>query len=351
MITYFAIFGFLVLIGLSAKSRMGRLVATFFVGTFLLIFMGTRYETGCDYWGYLVRFNYLYQDENYLSYLPAEEPGFHLLNFAIKSFGLDYVWLNVSASLIYLICLFRFARISPRPLLLIALFFPILIVQLGMSGLRQALAVGFLLLAFANYTEKNRILTALWILVAAQFHQSAYIFLPLALLVGRNISVGRIMVALILIGPVVGYLLEERAQVYHERYVEELYGENSSSGAIFRYALALIPALLFEKYKVRLRRVFTKSYDLMRLFSLITFALIPVGFVSTVALHRLTYYVLPISIYTLLNVSMVMPRRVGVSKKLLFVPVLIFGAYVVVWFVWSKHASSCYIPYKTYLNI
>jgi hypothetical protein len=349
MSLYLALYALLAVAGSVSLSRQASLVVSVLLGLGLWLFMGTRFATGCDFYGYLVRFETLYEGVDASAFYSSEEPGFHLLNVLIKELGLGYVWLNVAASLIYLVCVFRFSRLSPRPLLLVALFFPILIVQLGMSGLRQALAVGFLLLAFVQFVEKRKLRTAIWVVIAAQFHTSAYVFLPIALLAGTQVSVWRICAALMVLGPVAALFLDERIQVYSDRYVEQIYGESSSSGALFRYAVVLLPAIAFEMYKTRVRRVFPETYDLSRLFSLMTFALIPVALVSTVALHRFVYYVQPVSLLMFINVAMVLPRRGRASRQLLFIPALVLGLYMLGWFGMSRHADYCYVPYQSYL--
>jgi hypothetical protein len=349
MTVYLGLYALLAVAGSISLSRQASLVVSVLLGLGLWLFMGTRFETGCDFHGYLVRFETLYEGANASAFFGAEEPGFHLLNILIKRLGLGYVWLNVAASLVYLVCVFRFSRLAPRPLLLVALFFPIMIVQLGMSGLRQALAVGFLLLAFEQFVEKSKLRTAIWVVVAAQFHTSAYVFLPVAFLAGAQVSVSRIIGALVVLGPVAALFLDERIQVYSDRYVEQIYGENSSSGALFRYAVIMIPAIGFEIYKKRVKRVFPKTYDLLRFFSLMTFALIPVAAVSTVALHRFIYYVQPVSLLMFINVAMVLPHRRRASRQLLFAPVFVLGLYMLGWFGMSRHADYCYVPYQSYL--
>ena len=349
MFIYLSFFLALAFAGLFVKSRKAQDAALGVFGVALILFMGTRYETGCDYKAYEARFQFLYDDPSYLSYLGQEEPGFHWLNLAVHQLGLDYMWMNLAASLLFVVCLVRFVRLSPAPLLLLALCFPIVIVQLGMSGLRQALAVGFLLQALISFTQRGQIRTALWILVAAQFHQSAYMFLPLAMMAGRKFSLPIAVVAMLLLGPAAVFLLGERADVYSDRYVEQIYGENASGGAVFRYALALLPCIFFEIYSKRVQRALPNIYPLLRTFSLATFALAPIGVLSTVALHRLTFYILPMSMYLAICVAMVMPLKHRLSRKYLVFPAMGMGLYLTTWFTLSRHASACYVPYDSFL--
>jgi hypothetical protein len=346
MIVYFGIFFILSAMALSVKGKNNQQLMLWFLFPFFLFFAGTRLNTGCDFWGYLQRF---YQSGTFDTSGPVwemEEAGFQFIMLSIKSYNLDYMWLNFSCSLIIFICLFKFIRRHPTPLLVLALMFPILIVQLSMSGLRQALAVAFLMLAMTAFIDKKRMMTAFWIIIGASFHQSLIIFLPLAFLVGSKVSTKKIIIALLIIGPISAIFLSARMDVYSNRYIT---GDAESAGAILRLGLILISAILFEVYKKRIHNMFPQEYDLMRLFSLISFALIPVALVSSVAVHRLGYYVLPVSYFTLAIVPFVLSNSIKNIQFYRLMPVLLYGAYILVWFGTSRHAQMCYVPYDSYL--
>lgn len=349
MLLYLSIFLAMVFAGLFVRTRSHQDIALGVFGVFLLLFMGTRNDTGCDFRAYQARFLSLYKDPSYLSYVGQEEPGFHWLNLLVHDLGLDYMWLNVFGSLIFVVCVIRFVRMSPAPLLLLSIMFPIVILQLGMSGLRQALAVALLLQAMISFVHVRRINAGLWILLAAQFHQSAYLFLPLAFMAGRKFSWTMAVGSVAVLGPAAYFLLGERADVYSDRYVEQIYGENSSGGATLRYALALLPCVLFELQIKRVRRLLPRFYPLLRVVSLMTFALLPIGFLSTVALHRMTYYVLPATMLIFVCTVMTMPKAHALSRKLLYAPAGVLLVYMTGWFTLSRHSSICYVPYESFL--
>lgn len=349
MWTYALIFTVFAGMGLLTKGPRQQDIALGLAAVFLVVFMGTRFETGCDYETYLLRFTYNYNDPDFRSYLRLEEPGFHLLNFAVKTAGLGYMWLNLAASAIMVICLARFVRLSSAPMLVLTLLFPIVIVQLGMSGLRQALALGFLLQGVLSLQDRRRIVTALWILLAAQFHESAYVFLPLALMAGRKVSVPKMAAALVVLGPVAGFLVSSRLDVYTDRYVDQIYGEYESGGAVYRYLMVLLPVIMFGWYRRRIQRIYPRLFETMKVFALMIVALAGVGIISTVALHRLTFYMMPMGMFILWIVStaIVYPNRA--SRKLIWGPVVLLGAYLVVWFSTSRHANVCFTPYESFL--
>ncbi|MFY2763022.1 EpsG family protein [Arenimonas sp. MALMAid1274] len=348
MYPYFILFTLSSLFAIFARAKSTHRALAVVFAVVLVIFVGTRYRVGCDYLGYSRRFSRLPEYESISEMFSAGETGFYLLSSMIRSAGMDYSILLLASGAIYVACLWRFSKVMDRPLGFLAVCFPVLIVQLGMSGIRQALALGFLMLAMACFVEKKRLGMAIWILVASQFHTSAIIFLPLVYLVGRQVSITRMIAALVLLGPAVAWLIGDRLDVYSERYVEQIYGENSSSGAWVRYSMILLPFLLFEWRRRQVQEAFPTIYPLMRVFSLITFAMVLAGVVSSVALHRLVYYAMPISILAFICVARVMASRNG-SRVIVALPFLMYGVYFVAWTQMSRHARLCYDPYQTWL--
>lgn len=315
---------------------------------FLLIFAGSRVEVGCDYDSYLARFLYSIPNLNWLDAFKDSEGGFAILSSTVRDLGYSFSGVVLVCAVIYTIGLLRFAGLAQRPLAFLALSFPILVLQLGMSGLRQAMAVAFLMLAFRSFVEQRRLWVAAWIIVASQFHTSAIIFLPIILLVGRRVSAPRMTLAVMVIGPIVALLLENRLEVYNDRYITEEYGEMSSSGAWFRYSLTVLPFILFAWKRKLVEAKHPRVFELLRLFAYITFALALIGPVSSVALHRLTFYAMPASILAFLCVSDSIFAR-GSLKFGIALPFVAYGAYIATWFSLSGHAASCYIPYQSWL--
>ena len=347
MLPYLSIFSLLALFGSTSNDRQARL-ALAVIAPFLLVFMGTRYYVGCDFTGYLHRFENVPEFLDSWSDIFAQEGGFGFIVGTLQEANADYMWLNVICTLIFLACLLKFCWSFQRPLLLLALLFPVMILQLGMSGLRQALAAGFLMLAYVQFVRGQRWWTAGVILIGGMFHTSVVMFLPIAFLAGKRITSTKIFLAIVLLTPAAGLLLQSRVEVYADRYINEVYGEVSSSGAFVRYALVAIPAIMFVKLRTRLLAAFPQMYGLFMLFTLIIFAMAPLAAVSTVALHRLNYYVMPVSILMLNYLTLIQssPRRHTLMRHL---AVILYGGYMVSWFLTSTHAAACYIPYGSYL--
>lgn len=349
MILYFAIYFLLSTAAYLtySRKRSGALGLAF--GVFLVLFMGTRYEVGCDWWGYTIRFHNLYSDlGGWLEGFRQGEGGFHLINLISLDAGWGFNGVVFIAAIIFVVSLVRFSFLAPQPASLMAIAFPILVVQLGMSGMRQALATAMLMLACVAFVKGRKLVTGGWIGVASQFHTSSIALLPIAALARTNISTKYVLGALVLLSPLAGWLLGDRLEVYSDRYIEQIYGENASGGAWIRYAIVSFPFLILLLQRARVAARYPELYPLLKLFGLMCLGLLGAGLVSSVALHRLVYYVLPVSLLCFLCVS---ESAFSSDNRRLAraLPFLTYGAYIAVWFVSSRHANSCYVPYDSWL--
>lgn len=339
---YLTIYTFLALMALSNRQAFayGPYVL---VGAFLFLFMGFRFETGCDWDGYLHRWNFLNQQSLTWSVVFGGELGFSLFQSLIKGVGFDFVYFNAAISLVLVFCYMRFARAHHFHWLILALFFPVVMVQLGMSGVRQALAGGFLLLSFNAYLEGKKSWVAIWVLTATQFHASAVSFLPMCLLAGERITGTRLTLAAVVLVPFSALLVGEKVDQYQTRYGA---GDVTSNGALIRYALSFWIVPLFYFYRRELERVFPKQFPLLSFSALVILALSPLVILSSIALHRFNYYVVPLSVLLCVYVGSVAFKRPIVGHSLTLV---LYGVYMGTWFLSSRHATECYVPYENVL--
>lgn len=339
MYVYLAIYSVLAIQAVGNYRRRNT-VFFFSSGIFLIWFMGFRYETGCDYFGYLHRWMNFDVQTSLVQLLQGEESGFALLMRSVKVSGLDYTWLNVIASTILVACYIRFASMHSFAPLILALLFPVIIIQLGMSGIRQALAGGFLMLAFNAIARREKLWTAIWIMVGMQFHASVVMFLPMALLAGNQIDTMRVGASLMILGPIAGLLLGDRVDTYEDRYGS---GAVTAGGAIIRYALVFLPVPFFVLYHKKVKTAFPEIFPLLKLATLTILSLAPLIVLSSIALHRLNFYVFPLSILLCVYVGAVISKKPSYGHWL---AVAGYGSYSFLWFLTSKHAQSCYIPYE-----
>lgn len=344
---YVAVYAFLAALGLFVSRRdTGLWLVAALLG--LVVFIGTRDHVGCDFGPYLLRYESIDPSVPVLTALSEAEPGFQLLLRLVVAAGLDFLWLNLIAAALTMGMYFLFLRAQFNPLMILALLFPVVLMQLSMSGIRQGLATAALAAATVPFLKGQRLATGLWILFGAQFHASVAAFLPIAFLAGRQISTLRLGLGVMLAGPVAAYLIADRIELYQDRYVEQIHGEMTSGGAGFRYLLVLLPTVLFLLHHRQVRAAFPQHFELMKLFAIIALALAPLLVLSSLALHRLTYYVMPISTVTFVSLShLIFPPAWQIWGRLL--PVLIHAVYTIAWQLLSAHAQACFLPYRSYL--
>ncbi len=339
MLVYLGIYSALALTAVGNYRRRNFLYFLV-VGLFLVWFMGFRYETGCDYLAYLHRWTYYFPLANISETLQEDEAGFLLLMGLVQVSGLDFEWLNVTASVILVLCYIRFASGHPYSPLILALLFPVIIIQLGMSGIRQALAGAFLMLAFNAFSKKQKLMTALLILIGMQFHTSVVIFLPFAFLAGREVNTMKLAASMAILGPIAAVLVADRFETYESRYIENTV---TSGGAVIRYALILLPVPVAIAYRDKLKKYFPDVYPLLKMGILTILALAPLVVLSSLALHRLNFYVMPLSILLMTYTGAILFKKQIHGH---YLAAFIYGAYSLFWFLISKHATLCYVPYQ-----
>lgn len=342
VVIYLTIYTFLALMAISNRRAFAN-GPVVLVGAFLFLFMGFRFETGCDWGGYLHRWNYVDQETITWSEVFGGELGYSLFQNFIKGVGFDFVSFNAAISLVLVFCYIRFARAHHFHWLILALLFPVVMVQLGMSGVRQALAGGILMLSFNAYLEGKKSWVAIWVLIATQFHASAVTFLPMCLLAGERITGFRLTLAVFIFIPLSALLVGERVDQYQARYGS---GDVTSGGALIRYALSLWIVPIFYVYRREIERLFPKQFPLLSFSALAILSLSPLVFLSSIALHRLNYYAIPLSVLLCVYAGSVAFKRpiIGHSAAL-----VTYGVYMGLWFLSSRHAGVCYVPYENVL--
>src|SRR5690606_36892243 len=126
----------------------------------------------------------------------------------------------------------------PDRLAFLVFLFPVLLVHIGMSGIRQAAAIGIVCIALTAFMDRRLIRFILLIGVASAIHSSAMVFLLLAPLVGGGYSRGRIFLAVLLAVPGTLILLSSAAaEVAISRYIDT---DIDAAGAVFRVGLLLL---------------------------------------------------------------------------------------------------------------
>lgn len=309
---------------------------------FLMLFSSLRFEVGCDWTGYYNNF----AGTPYLSWegvFEHQNPSHWGLIKLIREAERSYLWLNFVPAAIFFFGLHRLARRQPDPLAFLVFCFPILIINMPMSAIKQAAAIGFLCLAYCAFIDRRPFLYAFWILLGWSFHSSIMLFLLFTPFVIGKFNRINVFIALILASPGAYLLLQtEAADTAAQRYIDT---GLDASGAAFRLGiLTLSGAFFLWKLAPRWRRVFPKDYKIAAIGAWTMVVFFSLFFVSTVIGDRFGYYLIPLQ-------SMIFARipylSLGRERQLYAImPYALLTLVFVVWTQLSWHFDQCYIPYQ-----
>jgi hypothetical protein len=305
-----------------------------------------RHEIGCDWFGYR---------EHYLDQQPAgfgdalSKPEWLWFFFleCLDQLGLDYVWANIVTSAVFFYGISVFARRQPDPLGFLVLLFPILIINLPMSGIRQAAAIGLICIAFTAFMDRRLFRFVFWVAIAASLHTSAVLFLLFAPLCLRtNMSQGvRVLLTALCALPGVWVMMGARSfDVALARYVDT---SIQAAGAWLRVPLVAGTGMIFFLFRRRWQMLFPADVLLMTAGALMMIGCLVLLTTSSVIADRYGYYLVPLQIAMLTRFQYLVS---GSNRFFAYVgPYLLIGGAFVFWMLNSSLFDRCYVPYETWI--
>ena len=223
-----------------AETPVGAWVA---VGIVLTLLIGFRYEVGGDWFNYFRNLDDVagaMLDEVFL----MSDPGYQFLSWLSLEMDWDIFGVNLMAGGIFAIGLVVFCRSLPRPWLALAVAVPYLVIVVAMGYTRQGVALGLAMLGLVALGKKGTGWFVFWVMLAATFHKTAVLLLPLAALAAAH---NRFVAMAWGVGSLaLGYwlFLEDSVENLYKNYVE---AEYQSSGAMIRLAMNLVPAVVLVR--------------------------------------------------------------------------------------------------------
>lgn len=311
----------------------------------LFLFSAFRFEVGCDWSGYENQF-FVYSMVPLQNVFSEQEPMWVAI-FSIQNwFGLSYPWINVISSLIFFAGAHAMAKRQMNPLTFIALLYPVLIINMPMSGIRQGAAIGVMFFAFNAFVDKAFFRYILLVTIAASLHQSALIFMLLAPLVSGNYSRTRIAGAVILAIPGIILLVSSSgAELANTRYIES---DRDAAGAAFRVAVGVVTGIYFLIVLRRpWRALFDHDFKLAHVGAVAMLAIVMILPLSTIIADRVAYYLIPIQGMIFSRIPNLASRRD--RKVQILAPYIGLFTMLTVWITYSSHAKDCYSPYQSWL--
>lgn len=343
---YIGVLTALFLVSLStARLPPLRAKAYFPTLAILFLFSAFRYEVGCDWISYF--FEYKVAESLDWSAIPAlRQPIWWAILRGMHELGLPYLVANAVSSAVFFVGIHILARRQPDPLGFLVLLFPILIINMPMSGIRQGAAIGLICIAFTAFIDRRPLKFGLWVILAAGFHTSALIFLLLLPLAAGRYSRNRLIIGAILALPGAYYLtFSDFGLTAISAYVGT---DIESAGASFRVGMLTLSALYFI---LALRKKWMKAWPQdYPLASIGAIAMIVATFlipVSSVIADRFAYYLVPIQILIFARIPF-LPFQNGKRIHLALPYVGLFMVFVV-WSQVSMHFQECYTPYQSWI--
>lgn len=303
----------------------------------LTVLIGYRFEVGGDWFNYLLQ-HYMVVGQTLGYAIAHNDPAYGALNWLSTELGWGVYGVNLVSGALFSWGLVVFCRQQPRPWLALLVAIPYLVIVVGMGYTRQGVAIGLAMLGLVALGKRDNWRFVLWIALAALFHKSAVILIPLAVLAtsrGRwwtALWVGASGVLLYVL------LLAEHTDALLQNYVE---AEYQSSGGAIRVAMNAVPALIFLLFRKRLS-LDEHTRGLWTWISLIalSFVVLLVVSPSSTAVDRVALYFIPIQLFAFSRLPDLWGGNTG--------PVVAY--YALVQFVWLTFAQNAFawLPYRFY---
>lgn len=307
-----------------------------------LIMIGMRYQTGADWQPYL----YIFQEITYMQLgdvLGMDDPGYSLLNWIANQFGLAIWAVNLVCAMLFTWGLITFAKHQPNPWLAFVVAVPYLVIVVAMGYARQAVAIGLIMAAIVSWDKHQIVRFGLYILIAATFHKTAVLALPL---VALSSSRNRLVTAVLVIASaffLYRYFLAESVGRMFTNYVG---AEYSSEGAAIRVAMNVVPAVIFLFFRKRFvlddnQRRMWMNFALATLGTVLLLAALP----SSTAVDRIALYLIPLQLFVFSRLPEVFAVQ-GRSNAQVTTLVIAYSALIqFVWLNYANHAEY-WVPYS-----
>lgn len=305
----------------------------------ILVLVGLRHDVGADYDNYaeLFRRTRLISSDALLSY---GDWGYHFSSRLLSENGGSLWQLNLLCAAIFGWGLYRFARAQPEPWLALVVAIPYMVTVVAMGYTRQATALGILMMGLAAVLRGASLVRfAVYVALAALFHRSAVVVLPLMMFVFPRSRLTDALLVVALTLSLYVLFLQDAVEQFQRGYLERGY---QSQGAAIRIAQLALAALLF--FAARSRMMFSEAEGrLWRNFAVVALAMAAVLILSpsSTAVDRVSLYLLPLQVAVLARLP------IAISPPLARLLVVAYSGLVL--FVWLNYAAHAryWLPYQT----
>ncbi|AXY68624.1 EpsG family protein [Thermosynechococcus sichuanensis E542] len=326
-----------------------------FLFSLYVIFIGLRFEVGGDWLQYID----ILEISKHQPWVGFEallaDPAYHWINKIAAALNQEIYFVNLCIAVIYTTCLFTFCQKLKNPYLGLTVAFPYLTTVVAMGYTRQAGAIALELLALIALESNKKMKSILLFGLALLFHKTAIFLLliPILMVLFDALKTGKVINVLVLSGLLLIVLAGALAvsSITDKFLVHYIGAGMSSSGALIRLSMNLLPATIFllEYYTGTGHNLFrssSKVYLALSWLVIFSFALLFTG--SSTSADRLALYLIPIQIYVLGNLPyLFFAQGREVFYRWFF---LVLGYSFLVLWIWLQFADHAFawLPYRMY---
>ena len=317
-------------------------------GVFLLIalMIGLRHQVGGD-WA-----NYLGNIENTATLTLSEtlafsrgDPADGFIKWIASQSGFGIYLVNSVYAMLFTWGLLVFCRRQPRPWLALTVAVPYLIIVVAMGYSRQGVAIGLAMLGLVALENRGEFKFVLWVALAAMFHKSAIILIPLAVVAGSQHRV----LTLIWVGMAAfvlyALLLQEYLDNLLSGYIEDQY---ESSGAAIRIAMNALPSAVFLLFRKRFKLApAQRNFWTWMAFGALAFVALLYVSPSSTAVDRVALYWIPLQMFVWSRVPDAMGSPGATTALWVYAVVAYSAAVQYVWLFFATH-NLYWLPYQFY---
>lgn len=312
----------------------------------LALIVGFRHQVGGDWYSYLGHYVEVGRGDffEFGDVIDRGDFGYYGLLRVFSKLDTGVHFANFFYAIVFVVGLASFCRAQPLPWLALAVSIPYLVIVVGMGYTRQSVAIGLAMLGLVSISRKKIGFFVFWVALAALFHKSAILLIPLVVLATPR---GKLVTALwVGVSTLFLYdlILADRVDGLVTNYIDAGY---SSDGAALRISMNVVPAVLLLLFRKRFRwgeaeRNFWVSMSLLAVFSVIWLLLSP----SSTAVDRVALYMIPLQIYVFAR----LPGLLFSGSAVQGCAAAIMSFYGLVQFVWLFFASHSqyWVPYQFY---
>ncbi len=328
----------------SGSTPTRSLTVVYCLGLATALMIGLRFEVGGDWIPYLGIYDQI-QLMDFSQAIMSYDPAYSAIVFIAGRLD-SGIWLaNLACGVIMTFSIIRFCSRQPNPALTFLVAVPYLVIVVGMGYTRQAVAIGILLAGLADVDRQSTVKLIVYVFVAALFHKTALLVLPLILAPVFRRSVLQSIFGVIVFVALFFLFLRSQTDDLINNYIDSDY---ASSGAVVRVAMNIVPAVIAIVLRKKMRFSAYQD-DMWTAFAVVALLTLPLVLTVsfTTAIDRLALFLIPLQIAILPRLPYVFAGSRSLNAQLTLAVCAYSASVQMVWLVFATNAEF-WLPYRAF---